>query len=45
VNYRPSENIEGKKGLLLSIIMVIVLNVIVVGLGKLRNSNTIEPEI
>ena len=32
VNYRPSEIIEGKRALILSIIIVIVMNIIVFGI-------------
>ena len=46
VNYRPSEIIEGKKALLLSLIIVIVMNIIVIGIEKIRQKpNSIEPEI
>ena len=46
VNYRPSEIIEGKKALLLSLIIVIVMNIIVIGIEKIRQKpNFIEPEI
>ena len=46
MNYRPSEIIEGKKALILSIIVVIVMNIIVAGIEKIRQKpNSIEPEI
>ena len=44
--YRPSEIIEGKKALILSLIVVIVMNIIVAGIEKIRQKpNSIEPEI
>ena len=46
VNYKPNEIKEGKKAILYTIIIIIVMNIIVFGAGKIGGKqNAVDPEI